>query len=131
MPSIMKLVRITRLATLPETRRAIIAAARSDTLRDVAHRAATDRYALARDLMDPANARDMLRGAVRHPATRELGSAGLLFMPVRYLPLGWVATWAARRIVGRYVDRPVEVLDPSAMDADRPRRNVTPEARHE
>jgi hypothetical protein len=129
MPSVIRLARVVRLATLPETRGAIVAAAQSDTLRDLARRAKTDRAALARDLRDPANARDLLRSAARHPATRELATAGLMFLPGRYLPLGMIATWATQRVFRRYLDPPAEVLDPSAFGASRPKRNVTPEAR--
>ena len=129
MPSVAKLARIVRLATLPETRHMIAAAARSENLRDVAHRVTHDRGALARDLRNPANARDWLRRAARHPATRELGSAGLTFMPGRYLPLGWAATWAAHRIARRYLDRPAELLDVPAFGPDRPLKDVTPKTR--
>ena len=129
MPSISKLARITRLATLPETRRAVIAAARSEDLREIARRAATDRRGLVQDLSDPTNARELLRGAFRHPASRQLGSAGLIFLPGRYLPLGWAATWAAHKIARRYIDPPAEVLDPTTFDAKRQRRDVTPDPR--
>lgn len=128
MPSVLRIARVVRLATLPETRGVIVAAAQSDTLRDLAHRARNDRAALVRDLRNPANARDLVRSAARHPATRELASAGLLFLPARYLPLGMVATWATNRIVRRYLDPPAEVIDPSAFGASRPRKNVTPDA---
>lgn len=110
MPTLTGMARIVRLATLPETRGLIIAAARSESLRGVARRAVSDRAALVRDLRDPANAREFVRGAVRHPAARELANAGLLFLPGRYLPLGWAATWAAGRVLRRYVDPPTEVL---------------------
>ena len=106
MPSVTKIARLVRLATLPETRRAVIAAARSEALRDISRRAATDRAALARDIMNLANTRELLRAVLRHPASRELGSAGLMFMPGRYLGLSWAATWAAHRIMRRYVRNP-------------------------
>jgi hypothetical protein len=129
MPSITKLARIARLATLPETRRAVIAAARSEDLRDIARRASTDRRGLIDDLSDPANARDLLRNALRHPASRELGSASLIFLPGRYLPIGWAATWAARKVARRFVDPRAEVLEPTSYGAKRRRRNVTPDPR--
>lgn len=100
-----RLSRIARLATLPETRR-VIAAARSERLRDVARRAVRDRGAIARGLRSPAHVRAGLSRAVRHPAAIELGTAGLTFLPARYLPLGWAASWALRRIARRHVDRP-------------------------
>jgi hypothetical protein len=128
MPSPTRLARLVRLATLPETRGLIVAAAQSETLRDVAQRAVRDRTALMRDLRTPANARDLVRGAARHPATRELASAGLLFLPGRYLPLGWAATWATQRALRRYLEPPAEVLDPMAFGASRPLKNVTPRA---
>ena len=128
MASLTRLARVVRLATLPETRGAITAAAESQTLRELAHRAVHDRAALARDLRNPANARDLVRSAARHPATRELASAGLLFLPVRYLPAGWVASWATRRILRRYLDPPAEVLDASTFGASRPLKDVTPES---
>jgi hypothetical protein len=131
MPSVTRLARVVRLVTLPETRGVIVAVARSQTLRDLARRAAHDRAALIRDLRDPANARDLVRSAARHPAARELASAGLMVLPGRYLPLGLVATWASRKVFRRYVDPPTEVLDGMAFGANRPLRNVTPEAREE
>ncbi len=125
MPSLTKLA---RLATLPETRGLMVAAARSQTLRDIARRAVNDRAALARDLRNPANARDLLRAAAQHPAAREIARAGLTFLPARYLPLGWAATWATHTILRRYVDPPADVRDGSASGANRPLKNVTPEA---
>ena len=63
MPSATRLARLVRLATLAETRGLIVAAARSQTLRDIARRAVNDRAALVRDLSNPANARDLVRSA--------------------------------------------------------------------
>ena len=96
-----KLTRIVRLGTLPETRRAIIAAVRTGRARDVVWRASNDRRALLRELRDPSNTFGLLRTAVRHPATRELGTASLMFMPGSYLRFGWVAMWAGRRLLRR------------------------------
>lgn len=109
MPTLTRLARAVRLGTLPETRSVIVAAAQSAALRDVARRAANDRAALVRDLRNPANARDFVRSAARHPAARELASAGLMFLPGRYLPLGWAASWVARRVLRRYIDPPTGV----------------------
>ena len=125
MPSLTRVGRIVRLATLPETRRAVLTALHSPALRDIAQRASTDRAGLVRDLKSPAHARGLLRDAVRHPATRELADASLMFLPIRYLPVGWVASRAARRILRRYVDPPTEVIDPSAFGAGRSLKNVT------
>lgn len=127
MPSVRRLARVARLVTLPETRGAIVAAARSETLRDVAHRAVNDRRGLVRDLRNPANAQALVRSAARHPAALELANAGLMFLPARYLPLGWAATWATNKILRRYIDPPKEVIDASAFGAQRPLKNVTPE----
>jgi hypothetical protein len=124
MPSILKLA---RLATLPETRSLIVAVARSETARDIARRARSDRAALVRDLGNPANARDLVRSAATHPATRELATAGLIFLPGRYVPLGWVATWAARKAIRRYVDPPAEVVDAQPFGRPRDVKNVTPD----
>jgi DNA topoisomerase-1 len=131
MPSVTRLARAIRLVTMPETRGVIIAAARSETLRSLARRAVNDRPSLVRDLRDPANARDLIGNAARHPAARELASAGLMFLPVRYLPLGMVATWATRRLLRRYVDPPEDLPDKTIFGANRLLKNVTPEARQE
>src|SRR5512141_2538926 len=116
MPSVTRLARLARIATLPETRGVIVAAVHSETLRDIGRRAVHDRAALVRDLRNPANARDLVRRAARHPATRELASAGLMFLPLRYVPVGWAATWVAHRVLRRYIDPPVDVLDASAFE---------------
>ena len=111
MPSMTRLARVVRLATLPETRGVIVTAARSATLRDVARRIVNDRSALVRDLRHLPDVRAVTRSAVRHPAARELVDAGLLLLPGRYLPLGWVATWATQRVLRRYIDRPAAQED--------------------
>ena len=126
MPPVTRLARLFRVVTLPETRGVIVAAARSQTLRDLRQRAVHDRGALVRDLRNPANARDLVRDAARHPATRELASAGLMFLPLRYLPVGWAATWVAHRVVGHHLDLPAEVPDESTFGATRRTKNVTP-----
>jgi hypothetical protein len=127
MPSLTNLARVARLVTLPETRSAILAAAQSQTLRDVAHRAVHDRAGLIRELRDPANARHLARSAARHPASLELVNAGLLFLPARYIPLGWALTKVSGRFLKRYVDPPAEIVDASSIGARRPLPNVTPE----
>jgi hypothetical protein len=126
---VMRLAQLARLATLPETRRALIAAAHSETTRDIARRAMHDPQGLARDLRRPSNAGRLFRDAVRHPVTRELADAGLLLLPIRYLPVGWAAGRIGRRIVRRYADPPGDVIAPSAFGARRPVRNVTATAR--
>jgi hypothetical protein len=90
-----------RLLSLPETRRLILQAVRSPSVRRFATASRHDRAALMLALARPATARSYLGAAVRHPATHELASASLLFLPERYLPAGWVATWAVRRLLGR------------------------------
>ena len=119
MPPVTRLARLVRVVTLPETRGVIVAAAHSDTLRDIGRRAVHDRAALVRDLRNPANARGLVRSAARHPATRELASAGLMFLPVRYLPVGWAATWVTHRVLRRHLDPPAAVLDATAFGARR------------
>lgn len=125
MPSFTRLMRLARIATLPETRRAVLAASRSPALRDIARRASTDRRGLIRDLKSPSHARGLLRDAVRHPATRELADASLVFLPIRFMPAGWVATRVGRRLLRKYIDPPAEVIDPTAFGATRPLKNVT------
>src|SRR5450759_147342 len=126
MPPVTRLARLVRLVTLPETRGLIVAAAHSETLRDIGQRAVHDRAALVRDLRNPANARGLVRSAARHPAARELASAGLMFLPLRYLPVGWAATWVARRVLRRHLDPPSQVRDESSFGATRTLKNVTP-----
>ena len=121
-----RLARLVRLATLPETRGLIASAARSETLRDIGQRAVHDRGALVRDLGNPANAQHLVRSAARHPAAHELASAGLMFLPLRYLPVGWAATWVAHRVLRRHLDPPAELLDESSFGATRTLKNVTP-----
>ena len=94
---------------MPATRGLIVATVRSETLRTIVRRATEDRKALLSDLVKPANVRHVARSAIRHPAAAELANAGLVILPGRYMPLGWAATWAARRVLLRYLDRPVEV----------------------
>jgi hypothetical protein len=98
-----RLARLGRLATLPETRKLILAASRSSTIRSVPRRVAHDRAGLVRDLHRPVKVRDLLLRGARHPVAGELAGAGLLFLPGRYVPLGWAATWAARRVLRRYI----------------------------
>ena len=128
MPSVTRFVRLVRLFTFPETRGVIVAAVRSETLRDIGQRAVHDRGALVRELGNPANARDVVRSAARHPATRELASAGLMFLPVRYLPVGWAVTWVTHRVLRRHIDPPAEGLDAPAFEASRPLKDGTPGA---
>jgi len=109
-PSLTKVARVVGVGTLPETRRLIMATARSATLREVARRAVNDRAALMRDLRNPGNARDVVRSAARHPAARELATAGLIFLPGRYLAVG-LAAWVARRVLLRYTDSPTKAPD--------------------
>jgi len=106
MPPLRRAWRIVRIATLPETRRFVAATARSTRLRAIAVRARTDRAGLIRDATNPANARRLAGDAVRHPAAAELANAGFLLLPLRYTPLAWAATWAARRVLRRHVPSP-------------------------
>ncbi len=127
MPSLSRLSRLRRLATLPATRGMIVAAVRSETLHDIAQRAVHDRAALVGDLRNPANVRELVWSTARHPAVRELASVGLVLLPVRYLPLGWAAAWATRRVLRHHVDPPVDVLDASTFGASRAQKNVPPD----
>jgi hypothetical protein len=94
MPTMKGLTRLARIATMPETRRLVLGAAHSEALRDVARRAAREPGVLGREMRNPAVVKDLFRTTIRHPATHEIGSLGLLFVPGRYLPVGWAATWA-------------------------------------
>jgi hypothetical protein len=121
MPSVTKLM---RLATLPETRHLLAATARSEALRDLAHRARSDRAGLVRDLRDPVVSVGLVRGALGHPATREIATLSLVLLPDRYLMLGWAATRMSRRVLGRSGGR-----SRGWADRDRHRaapKNVTP-----
>lgn len=111
-----KISRIARLATLPETRGLVVAAARSHRLRDIVRRAREDRAGLFRDVRNPAIARELVRDAIRHPATEEVATAGLMFLPWRFLPVGWAALWAARKVLGRHVDPPTAWSTPRPSD---------------
>lgn len=126
MPAVNRLARLVRVVTMPETRGLIGAVAHSQSFRDIRQRAVQDPGALVRDLRNPANARNLVRDAARHPATRELASAGLLFLPMRYGPLGWAATWAAHRVLRHRLDPPAEVLDEPSVATTRTLKNVTP-----
>ena len=124
MPPMTKLL---RLATLPETRHVIIAASRSHALRDLAHRARSDRASLRRDLFRPAATVRLAREAIVHPATRELATVGYILLPTRYLPAGWAATWLLRRALGRFDHAPLAGDSASgAQHSDGP-QNVTPD----
>ena len=85
---------------------------RAGHVQNAARRAIHDRAGMFRDVRDQATSGDLLRATVQHPATRELAGAGLLFLPVRYMPLGWAATWAARRIIRPSRTRPVKNVTP-------------------
>lgn len=102
MPSLRKLIRI---GTLPETRRAIVVAARSDALRDLRRRARSDRTGLLRDLARPAATFRLVRDVVRHPAARELAAVSYLLLPSRFVPVGWAASWLVRRVPGRFIEK--------------------------
>lgn len=103
MPSVSRFVRLVGLGTFPETRGLIVAVARSGSVQGLARRAVHDPSSVVRDLGDMRQARALVRATVIHPATRELAGAGLVFLPGRFLPLGWAATWAANKVLGRYV----------------------------
>lgn len=103
MPFAGRFVRLVGLGTFPETRGLIVAVARSGSVRGLAQRAVHDRPGLVRDLADMHQAGALVRAAAIHPATRELAGAGLVFLPGRFLPLGWAATWAAHKALRRLI----------------------------
>ena len=98
---------------LPANRRAIVSTVRAGHLQNAARRAVHDRAALLHDVRDQITSRDLLRATVQHPATRELAGAALLFLPVRHMPLGWAATWAARRVLRAARLRPTKDVTPA------------------
>ena len=108
MPFVGRFVRLVGLGTFPETRGLIVAVARSGSVRGLARRAVHDRPGL-RDLADMRQARALVRATAIHPATRELAGAGLMFLPGRFLPLGWAATWAADKALRRHRGPTAEV----------------------
>ena len=96
-----RLGKLARLGTLPETRRVVFNPETRRHVQVAARRLVHDRSQFVRDIASPADVRAFAGRAIRHPATRELVSVGLLFTPERYLPLGWAAGWATRRIARR------------------------------
>jgi hypothetical protein len=58
-----------------------------------------------RDLADPAKARVLVARASEDPALRQLAQTGLIFLPLRYVPLGYGAMWAGRKVLHRYLAR--------------------------
>lgn len=97
MPSLRTIARLRHLASLPETRRLVVSTVRAGHLQNAARRAVHDRARLLRDVRDQVTSREVLRSTVEHPAARELANAGLLFLPIRYLPVGWLVSRVARR----------------------------------
>ena len=103
MPSPLRLAKLARFGTFPETRRLAVQGVRSGGVGAVFRRLRKDRIGLLRDLGDMSAAPRRVRAVVAHPATRELASVGLLVLPGRYvLPIGWAATWASRRLRRRH-----------------------------
>lgn len=88
----------------------ITGVARSPIVREVGRRTITDPGGLLREVADPAKARVLLGRAGRDPALREAAQVGLVLLPFRYMPLGYAAIWAGRKVLGhRGGDRPSEV----------------------
>jgi hypothetical protein len=110
MAALAKLSRAAQIGTLPETRRLLFRIAKRHNVRATASRFAHDRVQFARDLVNPADVLAFARSAIQHPATRELTGVGLMFVPGRYLPIGWAATWATRRIARRVARRKAPAL---------------------
>lgn len=118
------IVRLTRLAASPTARGLLMATVRSPAARDLARRMAADPKGLARHLADPAILRELGAAAAAHPAVKSLETfaaapdelsaplrlarTGMLFLPLRYVPMAWVGLWAARRVARRrrVVERP-------------------------
>lgn len=100
-----KLGRLAQIGTLPATRSFLFSPATRRQIRVAARRLVHDRAELARDLVRPADVRAFARSAFQHPVTHELAGVGLAFLPGRYLPIGWAAGWATRRVVRRVAGR--------------------------
>ncbi len=115
MPSFTRLLKVGKLASLPETRSLLASSVHSGQLQDAARRAVHDRDGLVRDMRAQATSIRALRSVVEHPATREIAEVGMLFLPGRYLALGWAATRATRKLRNHPAERP-----------RRPIKNVTP-----
>ncbi len=114
MPSI---VRLARLATSPAARGLLVATLRSPTARDFARRGVADPRGLARDLSHPRTLREIGGAITSHPAVRgidtfvtspdelpaalRLARAGLVLLPLRYMPAAWIGLWATRRLTRR------------------------------
>jgi len=122
MPSIAGILRLLSLGSMPETRKLVASAARSGAIRDLRRRSVRDPAGLQQDLRKRARARDLIRRAAGHPATRELATASLVFLPVRYMPVGLAASWAARKVFSP------RLVPPSGWPA-RPIAGPTPRAR--
>ena len=103
MPS---LPRVARLAASLATGGLLSAVSRSPMARQLGRRAVTDPGGLVRDLADPAKARVLVASASDDPALRQLAQTGLVFLPLRYVPLGYAALWAGRKVLRRYLARP-------------------------
>ena len=99
------LSRLAQIGSLPATRELVFSPATRRHVRAAARRLVHDRAELARDLVRPADVRAFARSAIQHPATHELATVGLAFMPGRYLPIGWAAGWAGRRVARRLAVR--------------------------
>ena len=123
-----RLARVARIATLPETRNLLVAAARSTTLRTGLRRALHDPAGVVRELRPTAVHGVLMRG-VRHPAVQELANAGLLLLPGRYIPLGWAATWAARHVRRRHGGPMIAASGPGLSGSGQSLKNVTPKVR--
>jgi hypothetical protein len=128
---IRRLARVARLTTLAETRGVILATAHSATPRSGLERAGHNPAHLVRELRRPGNVHALLARGTRHPAVQELVNAGLAFLPGRYLPLGWAASWATCRVRRRQSDRAIPAPGPAAMGAKPPAKNVTPKVHSE
>lgn len=102
MPSLLKVARVARSLIGGGL---LTGVARSPVVREVGRRAIDDPGRLLREMTDPAKARVLLGRARRDAALQEVGQVGLLLLPFRYLPLGYAAMWAGRRLL-RHLDQP-------------------------
>jgi hypothetical protein len=110
-----RLTPLIRFARSPRTRHLMMATLRSRTARDLARRAVTDPRGLVREAAAPGAARRIIRERIQGTATALGGAAagtdrsslvrlartGLIFLPFRYVPAGYVAVWAGGKILRR------------------------------
>ncbi len=117
MSALTSVVRAARLAASRPGRGLLLATLRSTTARDLARRGVSDPRGLVRHLSRPETLREIGAGIASHPTVKgmetfatspdelptvlRLARAGLVLLPLRYMPAAWIGLWAARRLTRR------------------------------